>query len=279
MWRFEAIGTQWTITTSPPVATNDRTSVTELIEAFDATWSRFRPDSLIAGLRRGERVDLGPDAPMIFELYGRLHEATGGAMNPLVGASLEHLGYDAEYSLTPGDGTVAAPDLGILRREGSIVSSAVPVTVDIGAVGKGLLAQRVADLLLERGTHNVVDAGGDIVNRSGSRITVALEHPGNPELAIGTAQVDHGEAICGSAPNRRKWADHMHHVIDARTGEPTRDIVATWAVGVDAAECDGISTAAFFVAEERLGWSDCHVLTLNRHGHISALGWPGETFA
>lgn len=277
VWEFEALGAPWRIRSDQPMTEPLRALVESRIEGFDATWSRFRADSLVSALRSGLPVDLGPDAPAILDLYDRLVEVTGGAVNPLVGASLESLGYDAQYSLRGGK-PVAAPDWGELQRDGSTVTVPVGTVLDIGAAGKGFVAERVADDLASAGVASIVNASGDIVNRSGADLRIALEHPADSELAIGTAVVADGESICGSAANRRAWGDGLHHVLDARTGEPTRGVVAAWAVGRRAAVCDGVATAAFFAEVESLAWSNTAVLAVDVNGRPHFLRWPGEVF-
>ncbi len=277
LWQFEAIGTNWRIRTAADAA-EIRSEVLELIGEFDRLWSRFRTDSAVAGLAAGEAVDLGADAAEIFALYDWLDDSTSGAVNPLVGQSLEHLGYDREYGLQPGKGFVPAPPWSTLRRVGSTVSADQPVVLDIGAVGKGFLVDLVANLLVERLGAAVVNAGGDIANRSGEPISVALEHPNNPDLAIGVVAVANGQALCGSATNRRTWADGLHHVLDARTGRPAESVAATWALGPSAAKCDALSTAAFFVEPGRLVDAEHEVLRISRAGEVDASCWTGELF-
>jgi thiamine biosynthesis lipoprotein len=108
--RFEAIGVPWTITTSGPVPEAAMEAVRARIAAYDAVWSRFRPDSLVARIAREPGSwTLPAEAAELLELYRVLYEATDGRMSPLVGGSLERLGYDAARSLraAPG-GAVAA---------------------------------------------------------------------------------------------------------------------------------------------------------------------------
>ncbi len=56
---------------------------------------------------------------------------------------------------------------------------------------------------------------------------------------------DHG-ARPAPAVNRRAWGDGLHHVLDARTGEPVRQIAATWAVAPTVMLADAVATALFF---------------------------------
>lgn len=246
MWAFDAIGTRWRIDAPEPI---DTAAVRAVIDDFDRIWSRFRDDSVVARLRTERTVDLGSDAPAILGLYERLDDLTDGAVSPAVGASLEQLGYDAQYTLTARGEAIPAFRWRTARRDGSVVTVDQPVVVDIGAVGKGFLAQRVAELV---GDPVTVDASGDIVHRGAHPLRVALEHPRDPELAVGVVELAPGLAICASAVNRRTWGDGWHHVLDARTGEPTRDVLATWVVAPDAALADGLATALFFVEPERV---------------------------
>ena len=63
-------------------------------------------------------------------------------------------------------------------------------------------------------------------------------------------------ALCASAVNRRAWPSAagttLHHVLDARTGQPVRTIAATWAVAPDAMTADAVATALFFEGGPRL---------------------------
>jgi FAD:protein FMN transferase len=95
---FSAIGTRWEIETEARLDDGVRRRILERIEAFDAMYSRFRPDSLVsrvAAAARGGRFEFPDDSIALFDLYDRLAAATGGAVDPLVRRDLELLGYDA----------------------------------------------------------------------------------------------------------------------------------------------------------------------------------------
>ena len=186
-------------------------------------------------------------------MYRRLYLATDGAMSPLVGRALETLGYDRSYSLRPS-GLAAAPPAweDAIAWDGEVLTALRPVTLDIGAAGKGYLVDLVTELLLDGGHRDViVDGSGDIRHAGPLPIRVALEHPLDPTRAIGIANV-HGGAICSSATNRRTWGAGLHHVIDATTGLPTTRVIATWAIAATGLEADSLSTALFFADPARL---------------------------
>lgn len=278
---FEAIGTAWQVDTLHPVPAATVERMHAVIEEFDATWSRFRADSLVASVARSAGEWTFPDeAPAIVGLYADLHTATRGAMSPLVGASLTHLGYGAGYSLVAGPGTVASPSWDAMAWDGTRLSTDRPIELDIGAAGKGLLVDLVVELLEGDGVEQIlVDAGGDLRHSGGDAVRVALEHPYDPTRAIGVATLVDG-ALCASASNRRAWGSGLHHVLDARTGAPVEEVVATWVTAETAMIADAVATALFFTDADSLtpllSFEYVRMLTDGR-AEISA-GFPGELF-
>jgi thiamine biosynthesis lipoprotein len=261
-FRFGALGTQWEIATGDPLDDGLRQLIRKRINDFEQTYSRFRDDSLVAHIaaaRGGGRFLFPKDSTVLFDLYDRLYEATGGAVDPLVGRSLELLGYDATYSLTPAPAAVREAEARArptwssdVIRDGTAVITHAPLVVDVGAAGKGYVVDLVSDLLRTAGvTDFLIDGSGDLRHSGQSPIRVGLEHPFDPTLVIGVSNLRNA-ALCASAVNRRAWADGLHHVLDARTGNPVHHVVATWVIAEDAATADGLATALFVTAPEKL---------------------------
>ncbi|MER5180976.1 FAD:protein FMN transferase [Streptomyces sp. NPDC002896] len=260
---FDAIGTRWQIETEEPLRRHVREQILARIERFDATYSRFRMDSLVSRLAaapEGGRIEFPADSLALFGLYDRLVTATEGAVDPLVGRELELLGYDATYSLTPAPDTVRTKERALGRatwaadvvRDGTTLVTRRPLVIDVGAVGKGYLVDIVSAMLQEAGLSRfVVDASGDLRHAGERIIRVGLEHPFDPRQVIGVANLQ-GRALCASGVTRRAWGDGLHHVLDARTGVPVGGVVATWVVADEAAVADGLATALFFTEAHRL---------------------------
>jgi len=261
-FRFGALGTRWEIATGEPLDGGLRQLIVKRIDDFERTYSRFRDDSLVAHLaaaREGGRFQFPEDSTVLFDLYDRLYEATAGAVDPLVGRGLELLGYDRTYSLTPAAATVrdaealARPKWSSdVIRDGTTVVTHAPLVIDVGAAGKGYLVDLVSEMLRTAGVNDyVIEGSGDLRHSGQSPIRVGLEHPFDPALVIGVSNL-RDAALCASGVNRRAWADGLHHVLDARTGDPVDHVVATWVVAEDAATADGLATALFVTAREKL---------------------------
>jgi thiamine biosynthesis lipoprotein len=260
---FDAIGTRWCVDTDVPLRGEVRDQIRNRIRRFDRAYSRFRPDSLVsqvAAAPAGGRFEFPEDSVALFDLYDRLGTATDGAVDPLVGRQLELLGYDPTYSLTPASAAARARERARARptwaadivRDGTTLITRRPLVIDVGAAGKGYLVDIISAILQQTGVAGfVVDAGGDLRHRGEHSIRIGLEHPLDPRLVIGVANLQN-RALCASAVNRRAWGDGLHHVLDARTGAPATEVVATWVIAGNAALADGLATALFFTGARRL---------------------------
>lgn len=254
-WTFEAIGTRWQIATADELDDAARAAVDAVIDRFDLEWSRFRADSSVRALAAGAgSVPLPADADAMLDTYVELSQATGGAIDPLIGDGLAQRGYDADYSFTDrGPRPTASDWRARLSWQGDALRLSGTATLDVGAIGKGRLVDLVlAELRARVRGPLVVDAGGDIaVHDAAERI--GLEHPYDARRAIGVWELADG-ALCASATNRRSWGDGLHHVLDARTGEPVRTVAATWAHAPTGMTADAAATALFFDGGAQL----CH---------------------
>ncbi|MFX3617323.1 MAG: FAD:protein FMN transferase [Sporolactobacillus sp.] len=260
---LEAIGTQWKIDTRESLNQGQRQRILKRIERFDTTYSRFRPDSLvsrIAAAPNGGQFDFPDDSIPLFDFYDRLGKVTEGAVDPLVGRDLELLGYDREYSLIPASELTRAKERKRGRkiwskdvaRHGTTLTTQSPLVIDVGAAGKGYLVDIVSEILRQEGmTKFIVDGSGDIYHSGEFDIRIGLEHPFDSKSVIGVANLKN-QGLCASAINRRAWGNGLNHVVDARTGIPVHDVVATWVVADEAMIADGLATSLFFTSGSRL---------------------------
>ena len=251
---FDGIGTSWEVSTPGPLEDGRRRRLLAVVEEYDAAWSRFRTDSTVARAARQPGRFIMPDgAGALGRLYRSLYRLTDGAMTPLVGGSLEQLGYDPAYSLRPRGIPLPAPRWDdVLDWQDAVLTTTAPVVLDVGAAGKGQLADLLAAELRAQGVgEHFIDASGDLLNSGPAAVTVGLEHPYDPGRAIGTISLGTG-ALCASAANRRAWGDGLHHVLDGTTGKPVSSVVATWALAGDAMTADALATALFFVSGKAL---------------------------
>ena len=246
-FEFVALGTEWRIDTSSPLDGSVTARIKNELDAYEKVYSRFRDDSIVAEMARKPGVYVFPsDFSQLFALYMVYYQLTNGAMTPLVGCALEQLGYDRHYSLKRKKVLdIPAIEDVLLWDKASTITTKQTVVFDIGAAGKGQAVDRVAAILKGVADDFTIDASGDIYHSGPSSEVIGLEHPGDPTKVIGTVAIKN-QSLCASASNRRAW-DDVHHIVNARTLEPVRSVVATWVIANSAMVADGLATALFLV--------------------------------
>jgi len=287
VYQFDALGTRWRLSVWDAVSADSFAQLAHecvgMAREFDDAYSRFKPDSLVSRLAqtKGEH-EVPADLVAMLRLYEELSDATGGKINPCIGFALSDTGYDAQYSLREAEEIRDVPPL---REALTIVDDRhvrlhCAVLLDVGALGKGYLVDRLYERLIAAGLARfMVDGSGDIRYHAADNtpIVCGLEHPLNVTLAIGTLSLPSG-ALCASATNRRRWGNR-HHYIDPHTKESPEQVVATWAWAETAALADGLSSALFFVPPAQLSRFSFEYLVLDAqlHAHSSA-GFAAELF-
>ncbi len=254
---FDAIGTHWVIDITD-IEEKDAENLFVLIQTriaeFDKNYSRFRTDSLVAQMARtAGTYSLPHDAKPLLDTYKTLYTATGGAFTPLIGKVLVDAGYDAEYSLKPKELTTPPAWDDVLEYSYPTLTIKKPVLLDFGACGKGYLVDIVSEIITAHTARDFcVDAGGDMYYRTATNtpLRAGLEHPDNKEQVIGVAEIKN-ESICGSAGNRRRWAN-FHHTINPHTLTSPDEISSVWVVAKNALIADALTTALVFATAEKL---------------------------
>ena len=212
---FRAMGTDVRLLVSAPDAPLLAAAARELIEAFEATCSRFRPDSELCALNADPRPVVPASRTLRDAVRAALWaaERSGGLVDPCLLGALEAAGYARSFAhpaaaVPPpaGPGRAAAPARAAAWRAIAVDDAAGTIArppglrLDLGGSGKGHVADRVAALLAPARSW-VADCGGDV--RLGGTHEVHVAHPlgGPPAARLTVADA----AVATSSVVRRAW--------------------------------------------------------------------------
>lgn len=248
---FSSMGSQWGITVWDDISSASFDDLMQEIgmkcRTFEELYSRFRSTSLVCALANATgTIDVPSDLVAMLRLSETLNRLSGGAFNPLVGSTLEDMGYDASYSLEAKQDVRVVPDFSSAIRiiDHTHIELIRPVLIDIGAVGKGYAVDLITAFLDAAGLKRfLVDGSGDIFYRGDEPLRAGLEHPDDSTKAIGVINLQNC-AFCASAGNRRRWSTY-HHIINPHTLTSPQNILGTWVKAESAALADGLATAIF----------------------------------
>jgi FAD:protein FMN transferase len=231
------------------------------LQALEAKWSRFIPNSEVSRLNRagGAPCRVSADTFELIERAAAAWAATGGAFDPTVLPAVIAAGYDRNYADLPEDGEAGDPVVspgcaGIrLDRRSRLVILPVDVAIDPGGIGKGLAADIVVRDLLAAGADGAcVNVGGDVRvegtgPEEGETWIVAVEDPREPSQELDRYHLAAG-AVASSSTLVRTWIREgapMHHLIDPATGAPARTgAIASTVVAGEAWWAEALTKAA-----------------------------------
>jgi len=224
-------------------------------EEIEKACSRFDPSSELRQLCAKVATAVAA-SPMLFETIRFALEVakdTDGAFDPTVGRRMEARGFDRHH-VTGERVNSGAPDAGASWRDVEVDSVAHtvtlhrPLTLDLGAVAKGLAVDMAARELTRFGNF-AVDAGGDLYlggrNADGALWSVGVRDPRGDGL-IETLRVS-DTAVCTSGDYERRGPQDAgaHHILDARFGDTASCLASVTVVAPSAMVADAFATAAF----------------------------------
>ena len=190
-------------------------------------------------------------------------EESGGAFDPTVGHRMEARGFNREHRTGEIVRTAIAPDDDVSYRDVQLdpdrrtITLLRPLTLDLGAVAKGLAVDTAAREL-EPFQDFAIDAGGDLylggLNPQGAPWSVGIRHPRHDRELIASPAVSN-QAVCTSGDYERstpaeRWYGGDHHILDPRTGKPSRTVASATVVASGAMLADALATAAFVLGPE-----------------------------
>ena len=233
------------------------------VDRLELEMSRFISNSDISRLNDavpGEIVDFGMD---VFECLSRardMYDKTSGAFDISVGALYSCWLNDDRTLRKPSDDELARAceltGLDHLKLSDEDFSAEVlteGVQFDLGGIGKGYAAEKMAEILREwsLGQALVLAGASSVLSVSVPEgmtgWPIKLRHPGNREDVLARFELTEG-AISGSGKQKGQ------HIIDARSveGVPVKGRLAAWAMAPDAVAADALSTAFMMLSAEEI---------------------------
>lgn len=232
------------------------------VDRVETLLSRFDAGSNIGQinlLKAGRRVRVSPETMDCLLQALWVWQETDGAFDATVGALVECYRTKAGERLLPDDATLArARDrvgmekLMLFPERFEVEVTRDNVEVDLGAIGKGFALDKAVEVLEEWEIPNVLIHGG-------TSSVLALGQGDRPD-GWGVGVCGDWGAQAGIEPvtlrNESLGGSGTEvqgpHILDPRTGRPSRGHLAAWATSPSAAIADGLSTAFMVMSTDEV---------------------------
>lgn len=257
IYEFEAIGTHWWLERLDGGTFSDsiREALATYTAEFDRRYSRFREDSLVAKLAREGVIRHIPSEMFDMLTFAHtLYEDTEGVFSPLVGNTLQTLGYGKLRDTMSTRHALVSEESGLSWTKSSVRVNKGTV-LDFGGFGKGWLIDEYAKILRRHKVKEfIVNGGGDLYVQASELVTFALEHPCDSTQKVGDIKIQKG-ALAASSTVKRSWKQGrkiQHHIIDTSTGKPAESsVVASFVCAHTALVADSLATVLIIRPELR----------------------------
>lgn len=189
---------------------------------------------------------------------------SGGRFDITMGGVSALYGFSSGHPSAPGEAELAAALAHVgyekLVLEGNELTITDPGTViDLGAIAKGYIADRMKDYLLEHGVeHALLSLGGNILcvggKPDGSPFRVGVQYPeaGSRET-VAVLTVTDRSVVTSGVYERAFTQDGVtyHHLLDSSTGRPIENGLLSVTIIADrSVDADALSTAVFALGLE-----------------------------
>lgn len=263
---FPALGTTCEVQYAPPGNLSHSAefehAAVAWVQAFEAKYSRFRPDSLVSRINRAagrEWVEVDAETEQLLELCDTLQFMTQGILDPTALPLIHLWNWKAEKPRVPAAAEIASALrlVGwskVQRTPGKVFLPAAGMSLDFGGFGKEYAVDVVAQIAEDHGVSNaLVDFGHDLraLGAPPGRPAwhIGLENPERPGTSWSSVGLGGNRGIASSGDYVRCFkidGRRYGHIVDPRTGWPVANGCSQ--VTVIAGTClqAGIlSTAAF----------------------------------
>lgn len=240
----------------------------EEIRRLEALFSVNDSNSDIARINcsDGNKTPVSEDTLQVVEKAVDISQKTDGSLDITIYPVLAEWGFTKESRHIPEkeklDGLLKNVDyrrISLDKKEGTIT---VPkgYMLDLGAVAKGYLGDRLCSILREQGVKSaLLDLGGNIqtigVKQDGSLWRVGIKDPRDISSMVCTVAVRDKAVITSGSYERFFVGDDgkkYWHIIDPETGFPADNgLCSVTVIGDSGTECDGLSTALFVMGKEK----------------------------
>ena len=211
----------------------------------------------------GEPVEVSEDMTAVLRCAQTISERSNGAFDVTIGPASTLWDFKSDEHTLPDADTLAAAaelvDYTRLQMDGTTVTLPAGMIIDLGAIAKGYIADRIKDWLKEHGVeHAILSFGGNVIaigaKPDGSPWKVGIQDIDQPtgESMLVTTDID-ASAVTSGIYERGFDLDGVryHHLLSPFTGWPVQNELASVTIFSDSSMIgDALSTTAFVLGTE-----------------------------
>lgn len=246
--------------------TEDENLITDcfrLCNQYEQMFSRTIETSEIARLNKENTVELSDETAELLEKGLYYSDLSGGAFDITIEPISSLWDFTADKPALPKSEEIEENlpyvDYTRLSLNGRVAEIEPGMGVDLGAIAKGYIADRLKDYLLEQGvTSATINLGGNVLcvgeKENGDGFLIGIQNPKEPSKIQGGVTISDQSVVTSGDYERNMVVDGVkyHHILNPDTGYSYMNDVASVTIISDySVDGDGLSTTCFSLGIEK----------------------------
>lgn len=239
----------------------------ELIQSYEDKFSRTISGSEISTLNEATvyPVTVSDDTSELIDTALYYAKLTDGAFDPTIEPVSSLWDFKSPKPTVPTDNNIITnlKNVGyknIIKNNNEISLTNPDSGLDLGAIAKGYIADRVKDYLLENGVHSaVINLGGNVLcvgnKPDGSDFRIGIQKPfENYAETVCTVGINDMTVVSSGIYERYFVQDGVlyHHILNPATGYPyDNELTAVTIITNRSVDGDALSTSCFALGSEK----------------------------
>ena len=251
-----AMGTVVTVKLFGFGAKNDLDKIETEINGLEnsvLSWRKEGSDVYRINKGSGTQVSVSPDTVKIIGQCIDISDDCGGVFDITIGNVTKLWDFGGNNQRLPSDDEIKTALGSVGYKNVSISGNAVQIkkgqSLDLGAVGKGFVCDKIKELLDKGRTKSaVVSVGGSLLIYGNRTFSVGIVNPDNDKQSMGTLKLK--DTCVSTSGNYEKYFDQdgkrYHHILNATTGYPaTSEFKSVTVVCESGLISDALSTVCY----------------------------------
>ena len=251
-----AMGTVVTVNLFGFGAKNDLDKIETEINGLEnsvLSWRKEGSDVYRINKGSGTQVSVSPDTVKIIGQCIDISDDCGGVFDITIGNVTKLWNFGGDNQRLPSDDEIKTALGSVGYKNVSISGNAVQIkkgqSLDLGAVGKGFVCDKIKELLDKGRTKSaVVSVGGSLLIYGNRTFSVGIVNPDNDKQSMGTLKLK--DTCVSTSGNYEKYFEQdgkrYHHILNATTGYPaTSEFKSVTVVCESGLISDALSTVCY----------------------------------
>lgn len=251
-----AMGTVVTVKLFGFGAKNDLDKIETEINGLEnsvLSWRKEGSDVYRINKGSGTQVSVSPDTVKIIGQCIDISDDCGGVFDITIGNVTKLWDFGGNNQRLPSDDEIKTALGSVGYKNVSISGNAVQIkkgqSLDLGAVGKGFVCDKIKELLDKGRTKSaVVLVGGSLLIYGNRTFSVGIVNPDNDKQSMGTLKLK--DTCVSTSGNYEKYFEQdgkrYHHILNATTGYPaTSEFKSVTVVCESGLISDALSTVCY----------------------------------